>query len=291
MEEFDVNGAVIRFSEEKVRYNSIRKEFLNQANEYRDKLKKELSKNYTSKDINETSLKLYEEYIESCIKKGVELVVNYEIITIDTNLFRRNYCLKYLTYYKKSKNLSKEHSTQNKNKKISLAQKSMEDKKLINTLSDYLFEDCFKIHYAVIDALLDNGVKIVASYIEEENIIKSNALFNNYKDGFIDKTNESYVIKQIIALNPYRQDVYEFFIKEDGDFNKEIERLTKFLGYDVKGYKESLMERYVENIKENQSYEVEIEKEKVEKYAKYIGYDKKEIYCARVEALYIYKNA
>lgn len=291
MEEFDVNGAVIRFSEEKVRYNSIRKEFLNQANEYRDKLKKELSKNYTSKDINEASLKLYEEYIESCIKKGVEIVVNYEIITIDTNLFRRNYCLKYLTYSKKSKNLSKEHSTQNKNKKISLAQKSMEDKKLINTLSDYLFEDCFKIHYAVIDALLDNGVKIVASYIEEENIIKSNALFNNYKDGFIDKTNESYVIKQIIALNPYRQDVYEFFIKEDGDFNKEIERLTKFLGYDVKGYKESLMERYVENIKENQSYEVEIEKEKVEKYAKYIGYDKKEIYCARVEALYIYKNA
>lgn len=291
MEEFDVNGAVIRFPEEKVRYNSIRKEFLNQANEYKDKLKKELSKNYTSKDINETSLKLYEEYIESCIKKGVEIVVNYEIITIDTNLFRRNYCLKYLTYSKKSKNLSKEHLTQNKNKKISLAQKSMEDKKLINTLSDYLFEDCFKIHYAVIDALLDNGVNIVASYIEEENIIKSNALFNNYKDGFIDKTNESYVIKQIIALNPYRQDIYEFFIREDGDFNKEIERLTKFLGYDVKEYKESLMERYVENIKENQSYEVEIEKEKVEKYAKYIGYDKKEIYCARVEALYIYKNA
>nr|WP_284693999.1 kinase [Paeniclostridium ghonii] len=291
VEEFDINGAIIRFSEEKIRYNTIRKEFLNQANEYKDKFKKELSKNYTSKDINETGLKLYKEYIDNCIKKGVEIVVNYEIITIDTNLFRKNYCLKYITYSKKSKNLSKDYLIQNKNKKISLAQKSMEDKKLINTLCDYLFEDCFKIHYAVIDALIDNEVNIVSSYIEEENIIKSNALFNNYKDGFIDKTNESYVIKQIIALNPYREDIYEFFIKEDGDFNKEIERLTKFLGHDVKKYKEYLMDKYVEDIEQNHSCDAEIEKEKLEKYAKYIGYDKKEIYCARVEALYIYKNA
>lgn len=291
MEEFDINGALIKFPEEKVRYNSIRKEFLNQATEYKCKLKKELSKNYTSKDINEVGVKLYEEYIDNCIKKGVEIVVNYEIITIDTNLFKKNYCLKYLTYSKKSKNLSKDYLIQNKNKKISLAQKSMEDKKLINILADNLFEDCFKVHYAVIDALLDNGVDIVSSYIEEENIIKANALFNNYKDGFIDKTNESYVIKQIISLNPYRKDIYEFFIKEDGDFNSEIERLTKFLGYDVEKYKEYLMNKYVENIEENHSCDIEIEKEKIEKYAKYIGYDKKEIYCARVEALYIYKNA
>ena len=29
---------------------------------------------------------------------------------------------------------------------------------------------------------------IVSSYIKEENVVKANALFNNYKDGFIDKT-------------------------------------------------------------------------------------------------------
>ena len=32
--------------------------------------------------------------------------------------------------------------------------------------------------------------------------------------------------------NPYRKDVYEYLIKEDGDFGGEIERLTKYLGYD-----------------------------------------------------------
>ena len=54
---------------------------------------------------------------------------------------------------------------------------------------------------------------------------------------------------------------------------------------------EYLMEKYVENIEENHSCDIEIEKEKIEKYAKYIGYDKKDIYCARVEALHFYKNA
>ncbi|WGX74630.1 hypothetical protein QJS64_10620 [Paraclostridium bifermentans] len=50
------------------------------------------------------------------------------------------------------------------------------------------------------------------------------------------------------------------------------------------------MNKYVENIEENHGCDIEIEKEKIEKYAKYIGYNKKEIYCARVEALYIYKT-
>ena len=99
------------------------------------------------------------------------------------------------------------------------------------------------------------------------------------------------VINQIITLNPYRQDIYEFFIKEDGDFNKEIDRLANFLGYDLKRYKESLMDKYVNDIGQNLSYEVDLEKEKIEKYAKYIGCDKKDVYATRIEALYMYKDA
>lgn len=291
VEEFDINGSIIKFSEEKVRYNKIRKEFLSQANKYKVQFKKEFTTNHKFKDISEIGLNLFENYIGNCIKKGVEIVVNYGIITLDINLFTQNYCLKYLNNSNIFRNISKDYVLQIKNKKMSLAQKSMEDKKLIKELAECIYNDCFKIHYAVIDALLDNGVDIVSNYIDSESIIKANALFNNYKDGFIDKTNECYVIKQIITLNPYRKDIYEFFIKEDGDFNKEIERLTIFLGYEIKDYKKYLMDRYVEDINENLSYDIELEKEKVEKYAKYIGYDKKDIYTARVEALYIYKNA
>ncbi|MEG2786198.1 MAG: kinase [Romboutsia sp.] len=291
VEEFDINGSIIKFEEEKIRYNKIRKEFLSQASKYKIQFKKEFTTNYKFKDIDEVGLKLFESYVGECVKKGVEIVVNYGIITLDINLFTQNYCLKYLKNSNVFKNILKDYTLQNKNKKISLAQKSIQNKKVVNELAECIYKDCFKIHYAVIDALLDHGVDIVSNYIDSDSIIKANALFNNYKDGFIDKTNECYVIKQIVTLNPYRKDIYEFFIKEDGDFNKEIERLTKFLGYEIKEYKKYLMDRYVEAINENLSYDIELEKEKVEKYAKYIGYDKKDIYTARVEALYMYKNA
>ncbi len=289
VEEFDINGAKIIFSEEKVRYNQIRKEFLEQAKTYKNTFIQEFNKNYSHNDINNIAFKLGEDYIGRCVKKGVEIVVNYGIITIDINLFTKNYCHKYLNYSKDFKNISKDLFIQNK--KVSLAQKSLQNKKVINELSKKIYEDCFNIHYAVIDALIDNGVDIVASYIEEDSIVKANALFNNYKDGFIDKTNECYVIKQIINLNPYREDIYEFFIKEDGDFNQEIDRLTKFLGYSMHDYKGKLMDKYVQNISENLGYKVEFEKEKIEKYAKYIGFNKKDIYIARIDALHMYQNA
>lgn len=291
LEKFDINGAVIEFSEEKVRYNSIRKKFASKANSLRNSFKEECIGRYTSKNLNEIGLSLGEKYINECIKKAVETIVAYGIITIDIYLFKQNYCAKYLNYYKSFKTLSREILNQNKGKKMSMAQKSIEDKKYIEALSEYIYEDCFKIHYAVIDALLDNKVNIVSKYIDEEQIVKSNALFNNYKDGFIDKTNECFVIKQIINLNPYRQDIYEFFIKEDGDFNKEIDRLTKFLGFDISSYKNKLMDDYFKYISKNLSYEVEFEKERLEKYAKYIGCENPNIYTARLDGLYTFQNA
>ncbi|MFR9069513.1 MAG: hypothetical protein ACLVIU_04045 [Paraclostridium sp.] len=51
------------------------------------------------------------------------------------------------------------------------------------------------------------------------------------------------------------------------------------------------MDKYVNDIGQNLSYEVDLEKEKIEKYAKYIGCDKKDVYATRIEALYMYKDA
>ena len=124
---------------------------------------------------------------------------------------------------------------------------------------------------AIIDALEDNGIQSAKSSITGESIKKSNALFNNYKDGFIDTLDEHNAVKYIISFNPYREDIYKFFIKEDGDFNKEIERLTAFLGVDINGYKEELMDDYINSVLNCKSLDPELDKEKVKKYAKYIG--------------------
>ena len=135
--------------------------------------------------------------------------------------------------------------TKTKSKKNNYMTKSSL-KPLIENLSQYIYNDCFNIHNAVIDALIKNDIEIVSSKIDEENIKKSSALFNNYKDGFINRVDGTMVVNQIITLNPYRMDVYEYLVKEDGDFNREIERLADYLGYDLKPYKNQL--QFIEQI-------------------------------------------
>ncbi|MGL5750849.1 MAG: hypothetical protein ACRCXT_10010, partial [Paraclostridium sp.] len=129
IERFDINGATIEFSPEKVRYNNIRKEFSKQAKYFECKFKEECTNKYTSRELQDISLTLGEEYIQECIKKAVETIVNYKVITIDIYLFKKNYCKKYLNHDKKFKDVIKENLNSNKHKKISLAQKSIEDKK------------------------------------------------------------------------------------------------------------------------------------------------------------------
>ena len=125
---------------------------------------------------------------------------------------------------------------------------------------------------------------------DEENIKKSSALFNNYKDGFINRVDGTMVVNQIITLNPYRMDVYEYLVKEDGDFNREIERLADYLGYDLKPYKNQLMDEYIDDCLKNDT-DIEFIKEKVVKYAKYIGSLNEAIYLTRIDAIQMFENA
>ena len=143
---------------------------------------------------------------------------------------------------------------------------------------------------AVIDALLEYGVKDVESYIDGESIKQANALFNNYKDGFISKPDSAKIVQKIIMANPYRKEVYEYLVKEDGDFGGEIERLTKYLGYDIRPYKEYLMDMYVQELIDNDSRDLELSKEKLKKYAKYIGCDNGTLYLTRIDAIYTFEN-
>ena len=286
---FDINGAVVSFDEKMNNYNSVRKSFKNQAEDLRSNFNTYCLDNIlTLKELSEYSLEIGTNHIESAIKKGIEILVSYNLITIDISTFKETYCEKYLNYQRLFNNLIKQTSTKSK-KNNYLTKASLIP--LIEKLSNYIYQDCFNIHYAVIDALIKNDVEIVSPPIGEERIKKSNALFNNYKDGFISKVDECIVVKQIITLNPYREDFYEYLIKEDGDFSREIERLADFLGYDLKPYKSSLMDEYVNYCLENDNNDIEFIKEKVRKYAKYIGTTDKEIYTTRIDAIQMFENA
>ena len=263
---FDINGAIVEFDEKTDNYNSIRKSFKNQAEYARDNFKNYCLNNIlTLKDLSEKSLEIGMYNIESTIKKGVETLVGYNLITIDINTFKECYCEKYLNYQRMFNNTIKQ--TKTKSKKNNYMTKSSL-KPLIENLSQYIYNDCFNIHNAVIDALIKNDIEIVSSKIDQENM----------------------VVNQIITLNPYRMDVYEYLVKEDGDFNREIERLADYLGYDLKPYKNQLMDEYIDDCLKNDT-DIEFIKEKVVKYAKYIGSLNEAIYLTRIDAIQMFENA
>ena len=285
---FDINGAIVEFDEKMDNYNSIRKSFKSQAENYSKDFKNYCLDNIlTLKDLSENSLEISLNYIENSIKKGVETIVGYNLITIDINTFKETYCVKYLNYQRMFNNLIKQTKTKGK-KNNYMTKASL--KPLIETLSQYIYNDCFNIHNAVIDALIQNGIDIVSSKIDEENIKKSNALFNNYKDGFISRVDGTMVVNQIITLNPYRMDIYEYLVNEDGDFNKEIEKLSTYLGYDIKPFKSKLMDEYINDCLENDT-DIDFVKEKVVKYARYIGSSNEDIYLTRIDAIQMFENA
>ena len=287
---FDINGAQINFDEKLINYNAIRNEFMYYSKDSLEKYNKECQNIKNIKQLNNYYLDYGNDLILVGIRKGVEAIISYGVMTVDVDIFKDKYCKKYLNFERIYNNTIKEISNISKNKKNNFSYFSCVDS-TISKIRKELYNDCFSIHLAVIDALIDNKITSISEYIDEESIIKSNALFNNYKEGFISTPYDSEVITQIIKLNPYREDVYQYLIKEDGDFGNQIENLGEFLGYDLVPYKNTLMDEYIESLLSSEYQCLNSLKEKITKYAKYIGLDSVDLYLARVDAIYTFENA
>ena len=286
---FDINGAIIKFDEQRDNYNTIRKIFLEYARKARKEFQEYCDENLTTfRQLNDKYLVFCERLIDEGIKKGVEILVSYNVIVVDFNIFKEKYCEKYFDFKLIFNNFLKEKDAIKNKKNVS---RLFDIKPSIDKLSRSIYRDCFNIHMAVIDALLEYNVKDVESYIDIESIKQANALFNNYKDGFISKPDSARIVQKIIMANPYRKDVYEYLIKEDGDFGGEIERLTKYLGYDIRPFKDYLMDVYIQELVQGDITNLELSKEKVSKYAKYIGCDNSSLYITRIDAIHTFENA
>ncbi len=286
---FDINGSIIKFDAKRDNYNTIRNNFKEHATQASKLFKDYCLDNISSnRHLNEKHLEYGKSLINDVIRKGVETIVGYNIITIDFDLFKDIYCKKYLDFERLYNNTSRDLSN-NKVKKSNI--KYFDIKPVFSKLADYIYDDCFTIHLAVLDALIENGVTDVNSYIDEKSIRQSSALFNNYKDGFISKMDCCKVVQKIIMANPYRREVYEYLIKEDGDFSCEVEGLANYLGFDMKDYKAYLMDLYIKELIANAIGDIDIAKEKVKKYAKYIGCKNDNIFTTRIDAIYTFENA
>ena len=81
---FDINGAIVEFDDTMDNYNSIRKQFQTYAFNISNQFEEDCLNNaHTIKQISEQALAIGEGLIDSIIKKGVETIVTYRVITID----------------------------------------------------------------------------------------------------------------------------------------------------------------------------------------------------------------
>ena len=103
------------------------------------------------------------------------------------------------------------------------------------------------------------------------------------------------VIKGNIIFTPSKD---KFKIIQNGyivlNKNKIIEVCNelpdKYSNYELVDYKDKLMNTYIEElIKDNES-DLEFTKEKIIKYARYIGSSNESIYIARIDAIYTFQT-
>ena len=286
---FDINGSIVEFDEKMNNYNRIRKSFKINAKKCSEEFYNYCDKNiYNITELNNYAIKYGEVSLEDAIIKSVETIISFKILTIDIETFKTKYCNKYFDFQRIISNIMKP-AMNNKNRKNQyLTTESL--KPLIKEIGRHLYREYFNIHLAVIDVLLDEKIENIIMPLTKENIKISNALINNYKDGFIDEIDEPNVINKIVSLNPYRIDLYEHIINEDGDFNRGVEALVEYIGDDLKPYKEKLVSEYIDKcLKEDNR--VEFIKEKVTKYCKYMGVINEELYLTRIDAIFMFAQA
>lgn len=149
--------------------------------------------------------------------------------------------------------------------------KIFEDPENLNILAASINYNCFVMHKAVIDALYDNKIKSVEKYSSKEDIEKSKALFNNYKNGLINDNKKDEILKQIIILNPYNKEIYMQIIDEQGDQSGEIESIATYLDIDINEYKFKLLNEYFESLSVDTEEQTLDSKKKFNDYSTFIG--------------------
>lgn len=150
-------------------------------------------------------------------------------------------------------------------------EKIFEDPENLKILATSINYNCFVMHKAVIDALYDNKIKSVEKYSSKEDIEKSKALFNNYKNGLINDNKKDEILKQIIILNPYNKEIYMHIIDEQGDQSGEIESIATYLDIDINEYKFKLLNEYFESLSVDTEEQTLDSKKKFNDYSTFIG--------------------
>ena len=273
---FKVLNGDIYFSDEFVKLNDIRDEFLKLAFNSVSTFTEECTNKFNSiEQLLKDGESFGYEYLNSYILRAIDILNEFGIKEIDTDTFNEKYYLNsYCTWentLEKIKNDNNKEAINNsvedityaklninselikrpfklKEKNIVLDNEKIEGGisiEIIDKLVNSMVESIFNINFAVIDALNYNNIDSVSSYNNIKDINKSNNLIKKLLENKISKDEEINTIKEIIKLNPYNENIYKALLYKYGDKDNQLEELGEFLGYDnIHEYKHKLLDKY-----------------------------------------------
>ncbi len=125
--------------------------------------------------------------------------------------------------------------------------KLFENKSVLEKLATSIYNNVYEIHYALVDALIDNGVEI-ETYVSDESYKKSRTLMNNLKTGLIPQDKEERLIKNIIYSDPYNEEIYLYLLVKYGDENRSIHEICAFLSLDIQDDIKLILKKYYDSL-------------------------------------------
>lgn len=137
------------------------------------------------------------------------------------------------------------------------------NKKLKTSLMDGLFKTAFELHYIYVDLFSE---AIDWDIPDNDDCQKSQRLLNNIKSGAISKDKANEVCQEIIDLNPYDLDIYEYLFSVYGDKNGKLQVLADYFGVNITDTKDDIALKYAQ---ENQGETEEDAKEAMDKLVSY----------------------
>lgn len=134
-------------------------------------------------------------------------------------------------------------STMHANKEL---KKIFDDPDTRSILKEGVFEAAFQLHYALIELLKNDGEAISWDYPGDEDCSTSQRLMNNLKSGAFPKEKEADICFNILELNPYNLELFEYFFEVFGDKDGKWGELAAYYGVDLEASKAELALNYVQ---------------------------------------------
>lgn len=319
---FKVLSGDIYFSNEFVKLNEIRSEFLQEAFNSASIFTEECIKKFNEIDqLLKDGESFGYEYLNSYILKAIDIINEFGIQEINNDTFNKKYYLdNYCTWENTLEEIKRENNQEpidsNRGNDITYAKLNINSElikkpfrlqekniilnsdkiesdiptEIINKLVNSMVESIFNINFAVIDILNHYNIAEVASYNNSEDIRKSNSLIKQLLENKISQDEEENTIKEIIKLNPYNENIYKALLYKYGDKDNQLESLGEFLGYNnIHEYKHKLLDEYYRGLPNATKEDINKSKESIVLFANKLAIKQYSEYVDELEKLFVDK--